>query len=91
MNFPLPPKNADVVQKLQPRGHPTDGIIVAAVPPLFSGQGQSQDARLHAGDDFRMLHRMLGILPEVPTHPRYALALHEVIGVNPGLDAREEP
>ena len=36
-NFPLPPKNAEVVQKLHPMGQPTDGIIVAAVAPLRSG------------------------------------------------------
>jgi hypothetical protein len=38
MNLPLPPKKADVVQKLQPMGQPTEGMIVAAVPPLFSGR-----------------------------------------------------
>ena len=37
-NFPLPPKNAEVVQKLHPMGHPTEGIIVAAVAPLRSGK-----------------------------------------------------
>ena len=37
-NFPLPPKNAEVVQKLQPMGQPTEGIMVAAVPPLRSGR-----------------------------------------------------
>ena len=36
--FPLPPKKADVVQKLQPMGQPTDGMIVAAVAPLRSGK-----------------------------------------------------
>jgi hypothetical protein len=36
--FPLPPKKADVVQKLQPMGQPTDGMIVAAVAPLCSGK-----------------------------------------------------
>src|SRR5207244_2546008 len=30
-NFPLPPKNDDVVQKLHPMGQPTDGMMVAAV------------------------------------------------------------
>jgi hypothetical protein len=34
-DLPLPPKNADVVQKLQPMGHPTEGMMVAAVEPLF--------------------------------------------------------
>ncbi len=38
MNFPLPPKNADVVQKLHPIGQPTDGMMVAAVPPFRSGR-----------------------------------------------------
>ncbi len=37
MNLPLPPKNADVVQKLQPIGQPTDGMIVAAVEPIRFG------------------------------------------------------
>ena len=32
-NFPLPPKKAEVVQKLQPMGQPTDGMMVAAVAP----------------------------------------------------------
>jgi hypothetical protein len=36
--FPLPPKKADVVQKLQPMGQPTEGMIVAAVAPLRSGK-----------------------------------------------------
>ena len=31
------PKNADVVQKLQPMGQPTDGIRVAAVSPCLWG------------------------------------------------------
>ena len=30
----MPPKNDDVVQKLQAIGQPTDGISVAAVAPL---------------------------------------------------------
>ena len=37
-NFPLPPKNAEVVQKLQPMGQPTEGMMVAAVAPLRSGK-----------------------------------------------------
>jgi hypothetical protein len=36
-NFPLSPKDAEVVQKLQPTGQPT-GMIVAAVAPLRSGR-----------------------------------------------------
>ncbi len=37
--FPLPPKNADVVQKLQPIGQPTDGMMVAAgEPPPFGAR-----------------------------------------------------
>jgi hypothetical protein len=36
-NFPLPPKKEDVVQKLQPIGQPTDGMMVAAVEPSRSG------------------------------------------------------
>jgi hypothetical protein len=37
-NFPLPPKKEEVVQKLHPIGQPTDGIMVAAVPPLRFGR-----------------------------------------------------
>ena len=33
----MPPKKAEVVQKLQPMGHPTDGMMVAAVLPLSCG------------------------------------------------------
>src|SRR6185437_8894369 len=32
--FPLPPKKADVVQKLHPIGHPTDAMMVAEVSVL---------------------------------------------------------
>src|SRR5215207_8562533 len=32
--LPLPPKNADVVQKLHPSGQPTEGITVAQVEPI---------------------------------------------------------
>src|ERR1035441_5199985 len=32
--FPLPPKNAEVVQKLQPMGHPTEAMMVAEVSRL---------------------------------------------------------
>jgi hypothetical protein len=53
----------------------------------FFGQAQSQDACLHAGDDFRMSHRTLKILTEIPAHPRYALALHEMVGVDAVFDA----
>ena len=35
--LPLPPKKAEVVQKLQPIGHPTEGIMVAAVSRVLSG------------------------------------------------------
>ena len=38
--FPLPPKKADVVQKLQPMGQPTDGMIVAALAPLRRASGR---------------------------------------------------
>src|SRR5438132_5519224 len=34
---PLPPKKADVVQKLQPIGQPTEGMIVAAGSPPPAG------------------------------------------------------
>ena len=34
MNLPLPPKNAEVVQKLHPMGQPTEGMMVAAVSPF---------------------------------------------------------
>src|SRR5664279_914820 len=37
MLLPLPPKKEDVVQKLHPSGHPTDGMMVAAVSHLLSG------------------------------------------------------
>ncbi len=33
----MPPKNAEVVQKLQPMGQPTEGMMVAAVVPLDCG------------------------------------------------------
>src|ERR1035441_4172791 len=36
-NLALPPKNAEVVQKLQPMGQPTDGMMVAATAPLVCG------------------------------------------------------
>src|ERR1017187_6222849 len=36
-NLPLPPKSAEVVQKLQPMGQPTDGMMVAATAPLAPG------------------------------------------------------
>ena len=34
---PLPPKNAEVAQKLQPIGQPTLGMIVAHVAPICCG------------------------------------------------------
>jgi len=34
----LPPKKAEVVQKLQPMGQPTEGMMVAAVRPLSCGR-----------------------------------------------------
>ena len=49
--WPLPPKNDDVVQKLQPIGQPTDGMIVAAgLPaPLLRGSPITRKSK----DDFR--------------------------------------
>src|SRR5512132_879618 len=38
-NFPLPPKNSEVVQKLQPIGQPTELMIVAAALPPPRGIG----------------------------------------------------
>ncbi len=34
---PLPPKKEEVVQKLQPMGQPTEGMMVAAVSALAPG------------------------------------------------------
>ena len=56
-NFPLPPKNAEVVQKLQPMGQPTEGIMVAAVAPFALRQANAHDARAHAGHNRRMPDR----------------------------------
>src|SRR3972149_810428 len=38
-DLPLPPKNSDVVQKLQPIGQPTDERIVAAALRPLPGMG----------------------------------------------------
>ena len=83
----MPPKNADVVQKLQPIGQPTDGMMVAAVVPLLLRQRDAQDARAEAGDDLGMADRRALVLAQEAAHPGDAVAAHDVVGVDHRLDA----
>ncbi len=69
VNLPLPPKNAEVVQKLQPIGQPTDGIMVAAVDPRPAGQLEPHHAVAESGRDLRMLDRLRRVLIQERSHP----------------------
>ena len=81
-NFPLPPKKAEVVQKLQPIGHPTEGIIVAAVAPLRSGRRMPM-MRVRMPETISgWLNRGGLVFAEIAAHPSDTLAPHDVIGVD---------
>ena len=87
-NFPLPPKNADVVQKLQPIGQPTDGMIVAAGLPPPRGAGNPISRKPNDDGMTGCSIGRSGSSPRILAQPRHALALHDVIGVDHRLDAR---
>ena len=89
MLLPLPPKKADVVQKLHPMGHPTEGIIVAAVSRVLSGIAHSQHAHTKSGEDFGMLDGSVRVFAKIAAHPGDAFAAHDEIGINQFVEARE--
>ena len=66
------------MQKSQPIGQPTDGIIVAAVSRLLSGYTHAEDAKAEARQDLRVHHRRVSILTKESAHPRHAFAAHVV-------------
>ena len=86
-NLPLPPKNAEVVQKLHPMGQPTEGMIVAAVAPLRSG---TRIPMMRVRIPETMAGWRIGapfILAEIAAHPGDAFAAHDVVRVDHLFDA----
>ena len=63
-------------------GQPTDGMMVAAVPPFRSGSLQAHDAGAESGNDIGMLNGRVGIFAKIAPHPGNSLAAHDVIGVD---------
>ena len=88
-NFPLPPKNAEVVQKLQPIGQPTEGIIVAAVPPSRCGSCTPMMRCLQAGNNRGMLNRRVLIFAQIAPHPGDSFSAHDVVGIDHRFNARD--
>jgi hypothetical protein len=84
--FPLPPKNADVVQKLQPMGQPIDAMMVAEVSRL-SGILTPMTRRSKPDESRGMADRGLGVFAQVAAHPFDAVAFDDVVGVQNVLDA----
>ena len=75
---------AEVEQKLQPSGQPTDGISVAATSPGRSFDGRRPALRVPMpGDDQRMADGLVLVLAQEPPEPAHALALDDVVGVDP--------
>ena len=82
----MPPKNADVVQKLHPIGQPTDGMMVAAVLPLSPGSGMPMVRPPKPDTISGWRTGALVVLAQESAHPRNAVALHDVVGVDHVLD-----
>ena len=74
---------AEVEQKLQPSGQPTDGISVAATSPGCSRTRDAQVPRADAGEDRRVADGPLGVLAQEAAEPAHALAADDVVGVDP--------
>ena len=74
---------AEVEQKLQPSGQPTDGMIVAATSPRRSFAVDAQVPRAEARGDHRMAQRPVLVLAQEAAEPAHALAADDVIGVDP--------
>jgi hypothetical protein len=81
MNFPLPPKKEEVVQKLHPMGQPTEGMTVAAVRPLWLGS-RIPMMRLDSGNYTGMADRRMLVFSEVAAHPGDSFAADNVIGID---------
>ena len=79
----MPPNIAEVEQKLQPTGQPTDGMTVAAMSPAFSGAVTPTRARAVAGDDLRVTDGLLGVFAQERAEPADPFALDNVVGVDP--------
>jgi hypothetical protein len=89
MNRPLPPNIADVEQKLQPMGQPTDGIRVAAVSlgraPIFT-------PRIRLSTAERISGWRIGRAASWPRKARnqaMPFASHDVVRVDPLREAGE--
>ena len=74
---------AEVEQKLQPSGQPTEGMSVAATSPRRSFERDAHVPRADARGDQRVAERPVFVLAQEAAEPAHALALDDVIGVDP--------
>ena len=82
----MPPKKAEVVQKLQPMGQPTEAMMVA------DGVGCSRDfdahhAQIEGGGESGVADGGVDFFAQVLAHPGDAVAFDDVVGIEEVLDA----
>ena len=80
---------AEVEQKSQPRGQPTDGMMVAAVSSGFWLASMPSERVQNAGVDDRVAEGPSRILAEEAPEPGDTLPLHDVIGVETLVECPE--
>ena len=79
---------AEVEQKLQPIGQPTDGINVAAFDAGVVAERHAHDAGSDVGQDARVPDRLRLVFAEKPAHPANALPFDDVVGIDPPVQIR---
>ena len=83
MNLPLPPNMAEVEQKLQPIGQPTEGMSVAATSPGCLAR-LTPTLRVPMPETIRGWRMgCSGVLAQEAAEPADAFALDDVVGVDP--------
>jgi hypothetical protein len=81
-------RRADVVQKLQPIGQPTDGTIVADAAAASAGAGQPHDAKSERRGYRPVSDRTFRSFTQEGAHPRHPLPADDVVGVDHRLQSR---
>ncbi len=80
--MPLPPKNEEVVQKLQPMGQPTEGMMVAAVSRVVSGTRIPSTCMPKPDRISGWVIGSIRIFTQITPHPGDALAADHAIRIN---------
>ncbi len=68
-------------------GQPTDGMMVAAVPPFRCGRRTPMMRVSQTGNNGGVADRRVLVFSQVAAHPGDAFSAHDVIGINHPLQA----